>query len=56
MSNVQQLYPKEPAPAKCSFCGKTKDKVKHMWGNDAGKYICDVCVTKAKALIDGDKK
>lgn len=52
MSNVQQLYPKEPAPIKCSFCGKLKTAVKHMWGNGDGKYICHICISKAKGIID----
>ena len=36
----------KPDASKCSFCGKPEHQVKHMIGNNQGKYICDECVTK----------
>ena len=51
-AQVLPLYPKETAPPKCSFCGKTKNLVKKMLSNGQDKFICDVCIQKAKELIN----
>ena len=52
MNNVQELYPKKPAEPKCSFCGKTKSKAKKLMSNGIDKFICDVCIAKAKELLN----
>lgn len=51
-AKVVELYPKEPAPPKCSFCGKLKTQVKKMMSNGHDKFICDVCIAKAKELCN----
>lgn len=37
---------------KCSFCGALESKVKHMFGNGEGKYICNHCIAHAKKRIE----
>ena len=31
-------------PVRCSFCGKTQDKVERMIAGPGGIYICNYCV------------
>ena len=31
-------------PIRCSFCGKTQDKVERMIAGPNGVYICNYCV------------
>lgn len=49
-AEVIQLYPKKE-DEKCSFCGATKAKSKHMISNKQGKFICDKCVVKAMEIV-----
>ena len=50
--NVIPLYPKPPPEPKCSFCNKPKSKVKALMSNGHDKYICNVCINKAKELLN----
>lgn len=41
----------EKDPVKCSFCGKTQDKVKKIVAGP-GVYICDECIELCMAIIE----
>lgn len=52
MTNVIQFNSQKEPESKCSFCGKPKSKVRKLFTNNAGKFICDACVIKSKKLIE----
>jgi ATP-dependent protease Clp ATPase subunit len=39
----------------CSFCGKHKQQVKKLIAG-AGVYICDACIDRVHAVLDGTHK
>ena len=39
----------------CSFCGKSKDKVKTLVAGPNGLYICDECVEICQDILKEDQ-
>lgn len=52
MTNVIPFNKQKEPESKCSFCGTSKSKVRKLFTNNAGKFICDACVIKSKKLMD----
>ena len=41
---------------KCSFCGKTDDKVNRLVAGPNNVYICDECIKLCAEILDNDEK
>ena len=47
------IIPRRRARLYCSFCRKSDRRVKKLIGGP-GVYICDACVAKCNAILDGE--
>lgn len=54
-NNVISFDAKPISSAKCAFCGKSRDKVKILIGEEGRPHICDACVAKCTKLLEGAK-